>query len=91
MAAFLTAGTNEATSSTFTLAAGESTLLYLIDAAGPGLPEDIVVDIQVASSASEYFNIGVLTRQKPAQVLTAPGTFRVLRKACSTAVGVDRN
>lgn len=91
MAAFLTAGTNEATSSTFTLAAGESTLLYLIDAAGPGLPEDIVVNIQVLSAASQPFNIGVLTSNHPAWVLSAPGTFQVERKACSTAVGVDRN
>jgi hypothetical protein len=91
MAAFLTAGTTEAASSTFTLAAGESTLLYLIDAGGPGLPEDILVDIQVSSSATEYFNIGFLSRERPALVLTAPGTFRVLRRACSTAVGVDKN
>lgn len=91
MASFLTAGTTEAASSTFTLAAGESATLYLIDAAGPGLPEDIVVDIQIASSATEYFNIGVLTRERPCLVLTAVGTFRVLRKVCSTAVGVDKN
>lgn len=91
MAAFFTAAATELASSTFALATGESATLYLIDAGGPGLPADAVVDIQIASSATEYFNIGVLTRDNPARVLTAVGTFRLFRHACSAAVGVDKN
>ena len=91
MAAFFTAATTELASSTFTLAAGESAGLYLIDAGGPGLPADAVIDIQIASSATEYFNIGVLTPQRPALVLTMVGTFRLYRHTCSAAVGVDKN
>jgi hypothetical protein len=91
MASILTAGTTEAASSTFTLAAGESKTLYLTDAAGPGLPQDIAADVQIASAGSEYFTIGTLTRANPAQVLTAVGTFRVLRRTCSTPVGIEAN
>lgn len=91
MAAFLAAGTTEVASSTWALAANESCTLCLTDAAGPLLPTDAVVDIQVASTGGEYFNIGVLTPQRPALVLTAVGTFRLFRHLCSAAVGVEKN
>ncbi len=91
MAAFFTAATTELASSTFTLAAGESATLYLIDAAGPGLPEDAVIDVQIASSASEYFNVGSLTKHRPAAVLTGAGTYRLFRHLCSSAIGADKN
>ena len=91
MAAFLTAATTELASDTFALTSGQNATLYLIDAGGPGLPADAVVDVQIASSGSEYFNIGVLTREHPAYVLEAVGTFRLYRHACSAAVGVDKN
>lgn len=91
MAAFFTAATTELASSTFALAAGESATLYLIDAGGPGLPDDVVIDVQIASSATEYFNIGSLTKHRPSAVLTAVGTFRLFRHTCSSAVGVDKN
>lgn len=91
MASILTAGTTEAVSSTFTLAAGESATVYLTDAAGPGLPFDACADIQIASAGGEYFPFGTLTRTAPAQVLTAVGTFRVNRHPCATAVGIEKN
>lgn len=91
MAAFFTAATTELASSTWALAAGESCTLALTDAAGPALPDDAIVDIQIASTGGEYFNIGVLTKNRPALVLTAVGTFRLFRHVCSAAVGVEKN
>lgn len=91
MASILAAGITEAASSTFTLAAGESATIYLTDDSGPGLPVDASADVQIASAGGQYFTIGTLSRDKPAQVLTAVGTFRVLRKPCSTPVGIEVN
>lgn len=91
MASILTAGTTEAASSTFTLAAGEAKTVYLTSATGPTLAADVAADIQIASAGSQYFTIGTLSRSAPAYVVEAVGTFRVLRHPCSTAVGVEAN
>jgi hypothetical protein len=91
MASILTAGITEAASSTFTLAAGESATLYLTDDAGPSPAVDALADVQIASAGGEYFTVGSLTRTAPAQVLTAVGTFRVMRRPCSTPVGIEKN
>jgi hypothetical protein len=75
----------------FTLAAGESCTLFLKDAGGAnGLPDSALVTVQVKSSDTEYFDIGVLTRYEPAKALASPGTFRVARPAQAAAVGVDK-
>ena len=91
MASILSAGTTEAASSTFTLAAGESKTVYLTSAAGPGIASDIAADIQIASAGGEYFTLGTLTRAVPSYVVQAVGTFRVLRRKCSSAVGIEAN
>ncbi len=41
--------------------------------------------------AGSYVDVGVLTDATPAQVLTATGTFRVIKGPSQKAVGVDRD
>lgn len=90
MAELIASGTTEAASADFTLTAGGSTTLYLKDAAGSAVPYNSTALVQI-KSGTEYFTIGQLDDKNPAQVLTAIGTFRVLRLANSAAFGVDRD
>ena len=92
VAELITTGTSEAPSADFTLAAGDAATIFLKDAAGPSTTADanIVAKIQIKSAGAEYFDIGELNRNAVALVLSAPGTYRVLRLATSIAFGVDR-
>jgi hypothetical protein len=93
MSALIASGTNDLASADFTLAAGESATLCLVDAGGPGVPVSAVASIQFKAASGEYFAIGELTGSRPdgvAQVLSAAGTYRVVRAANSTAFGVDK-
>ena len=87
MAALLANGTTAASSADFSLV-GESTTLFLV-AATTAIP-DVAVLIEIKSAAATYHPIGVLTDETPAVVLSGPGTYRVSRQVCATAVGVDR-
>lgn len=90
MAELIASGTTETASADFTLTAGLSTTLYLKDAGGPTVPYNSTALVQI-KSGTEYFTVGQLDDKAPAQVLTAVGTFRVLRLANSSAFGVDRD
>lgn len=87
MAALLASGTTAASSADFTLT-GEASTLFL-DAATAQIP-DVIVTVEIKAASGVYHIIGNLTDENPAQVLTGPGTYRVSRLACATAVGVDR-
>lgn len=87
MAVLLASGTAAASSADFTLA-GEVSTLFL-DAATAQIP-DVIVSIEIKAASGVYHIIGNLTDENPAQVITGPGTYRVSRLACATAVGVDR-
>lgn len=87
----IASGTTATTSSDFTLAAGESTTLFLIDAAGTDVAFASQALIQIKETNSgAYFTIGRLDSNTPGQVLSAPGTFRVSRAASDVAFGVAR-
>ena len=87
MAALLANGTTAASSADFTLT-GETTTLFLV-AATATIP-DVSVLIEIKSAAATYHIVGNLTDENPAVVLSGPGTYRVSRQVCTTAVGVDR-
>lgn len=91
MPELLASGTTELASSNFALTSGQSTTLTLFDAAGPVVPDDALVHIQELASNGQYMNLGDLTSSELSKVLTATGTFRVLRRRCSGAIGVDRD
>jgi hypothetical protein len=92
MAAFLAAGTNAVGSADFTLASGDVVTLFLIDAADTdGITADAQIDLQIKSSGGMYYSVDALTYEKPSMMLTAPGTFRLYRRACTVAVGADKN
>lgn len=90
MAELIASGTTEADSADFILTAGGSATLYLKDAAGSAVAPLSTAEVQI-KSGTEYFTIGTLNIQNPAQVLTAVGTFRVRRMASATAFGVDKD
>lgn len=87
MAELLASGTTLAASADFTLT-GETSSLFLTAAAAQ-VPECVVL-VEVKSAAETYHIIGKLTESEPAKVLSGPGTYRVSRQVCATAVGVDR-
>lgn len=91
MAAYLTAGTSDTESSPFSLSANESATLYIVPAAGPEVPADSRVDIQIQGANNTWVTFGQLNVTNRAQVLTAAGTFRVRRRACTAAIAVDKN
>lgn len=90
MPELLSIANTELASADFTLAAGESATLNLKATATPVLPDGLVVDVQI-KSGTDYFTFGGLSSARPVQVLQAPGTFRVLRRASVAGCGVDRS
>lgn len=92
MAEILAAGTTELASSPFSVAAGETTTLYLkVTSANAVMPHDARAVLQLQEAGGAWQSLRQLDISNPAAVLTAVGTFRVVRQACSSAVGVDRN
>jgi len=53
MAELIAAGTTEADSADFTLAAGDQATLFLKDAAGPSVAADAIARLQIKSAAGE--------------------------------------
>lgn len=90
MPELLSIANTESASADFTLAAGESATLNLKASTSPMFPDGLVVDVQI-KSGSDYFTFGGLSSARPVQVLQAPGTFRVVRRASGSGCGVDRS
>ncbi len=91
MAELIASGTTESASADFTLAAGESATIFLKDAAGSAVSPLSFAEVQIKSADAQYFTVDTLSIARPALVLTAVGTFRVLRMANSAAFGVDKS
>lgn len=82
---------NAATSSEFTLAAGEVANLFLINNDGPGTPFTSIVNVEIKeTSGSQFFSVGSLDWSSRACNISGPGTFRIRRPAQPNAVGVAR-
>lgn len=80
------------TSADITLAAGASTTLSLsTGTTGVGVPYGASASIQIRSAGATYMPIGVLDAGNPIKVLTAVGTFRVVKSAAAVAFGVERD
>lgn len=69
------------------VAAGSSLTVALKDAAGPDVGGDATVWVELKDDAGQYFTVDTLSWQKPAIVISGPGTYRVRRKA-GVACGV---
>lgn len=80
-AQLLATGITEASSSDQTVAAGGALTVCLKDGEGPEVGGSPVVWIQLKDDAGQYFTIDELNAHKRALVITAPGVYRVLRKA----------
>lgn len=90
MAELIATGTTDLDSSEFTLSAADSVTLSLKSATDPNIPAGAQAVILLKTSASTFVRLGFLNEQMPAQVLLAPGTYKVTRRACATAYGVDK-
>lgn len=86
----LATGATALQSSDIVVAAGSIATVFLKDAAGPDVPQDAVVLIEIKDSAGQYFTIGSMTRQQSAKVLTGPATFRLNRPVQTSAVGAEQ-
>jgi len=95
MASLIAISADQAASADFTLAAGASTTLSLTNAntnaSGVTLPTPIVALIQLKGSSNAYVTVGQIDSGTPQKVLSAIGTFRVLKLASAVAAGVDRD
>ncbi len=91
MAQILAAGTTLADSSSVTLVAGDSATLSLF---GTDFPNPrCAADIQKQASSGAWVTIGQLRfiQDECSKVLSAVGTFRVQRRKCPSAIGVDQD
>lgn len=91
MAELIATGTAQADSADFTLAAGDSAVLYLKDAAGAQVGANSIARVQIKSADGQYFTVGELNCREVAKVLSGAGTYRVRRLASDEAFGVDKN
>lgn len=93
MAELLSAGTDAAASSDFTLAAGASAALWL-KAPGGYLYAGTSVLVERKDASGAYTAIGEMNERNPCGSVSNPGgsteTFRVRRQSAPDPVGVDR-
>ena len=85
----LVAGTGEATSSDITVSQGSSAVVSLFTEDANGIPAGADAAI-VYDTGTREVTIGSLNAFTPAQVIQAPGVFRVIRRSSGggAAVGV---
>jgi hypothetical protein len=92
MATLIATSTAGATSADIVLASGASATLSLVNGnAGDDVCTDAVAQIQVKSAGGNYFTIGQLDFMNKSLVLSATGTFRVLKPLSALAYGVENN
>jgi hypothetical protein len=90
VANILASGTTQAASGEFTLAAGESTTLFVSSAAGSDANSAVQAKVQIKSAGGLWTTVGTLRRGQLAAVLNGAGTYRVLRMLTTTAFGIER-
>lgn len=81
----------QAASADIVLTAGQNTSLYLTGSVSGTYVDSAALAFIQIKSGSQYYTIGQLDALNPAKVLSAIGTFRVLKQACAAAFGVDRD
>lgn len=87
MAQILAASTAETTSSDIVVSAAAVFSLFSTNGARPlGSAQ-----IQKKASNNAYITIGSLSDATPVQVLSAAGTYRVVKSGSSVATGVDQD
>lgn len=84
----LSVGTSSDPSADFIVASGEQLTLALKSASSSNNFPNAQVYIQLKDDAGKYWTIETLGFTKPAVILSAAGTYRLVRKANSKAVGV---
>ena len=91
MAVILGSGVTEAGSTDIIISAGSRATVFLSDAAGPMVDPASQAEVQIKSAGGEYFKVGVLNSENAfIQAITAPGTYRVLRRAAAVAFAVEQ-
>lgn len=86
----LAAGTAAATSSSVTLASGETITLFLVTPAG-AISSDVAVSVEYQNSSSGWTALAVMSSPSmPGVTFSGPTVFRVNRPASRFSVGVDR-
>lgn len=90
MAELLASSTAAADSADFTLTAGNTATLNLKGGSETWVGPQSIAYVQIKSSDNRYYNIGAMTVQNPAVVVSAAGTYRVSKMAAPEAYGVDK-
>lgn len=90
MANIIAAGTADTTSAEFTLAAGDSTTLFLTLPTGEEALPGALVKVQIKSAGATWTTVGTLGVDGLGKVLTGAGTYRAWRPVSPIAVGVER-
>jgi hypothetical protein len=93
MASLIANGTAEEASGDIALLDGANAVVSLRPAvANDPLPARAAALIQLKTSDNTYATIpdGVLTAESWVKVIPGPATYRVVRRACATAFGVDK-
>ena len=83
----LDVGTNTTPSDDFTVESGDQITLALKSNSDSGNPPNAQVYLQLKDDDDNYWTVDTLNVHKSAVVLSAAGTYRLIRKSGGTAVG----
>ena len=83
-------GTSDTPSTEFTVTTGTEVFLFLVNEAGGNITPFARADIQLKSSDGQWFNQVALTGANPGSYLGAGGPYRVVRRRCDSAFGVEK-
>lgn len=75
-------------STDFTISEGSQKTLVLKSNATNGLFPNAQVYLQIKDDSGKYWTVETLSSHNPAIIVVSPGTYRFLRKAGGSAVGV---
>lgn len=89
MATLIASGTAAAESAEFTLASSDVVTLSLFSASDPEIP-DLAQGVIMMKTSGSFIRVGFLDQRTPALALSAPGTYKVIRRECKVAFGVDK-
>lgn len=82
-------GTTNATSTPFTVAAGETVGVMLVSSVSGFVVPGATAQVQAQTAGGQYVTLAELVASDPAVAINAPGTYRIFRPA-GISVGVDR-
>ena len=90
MAQLIASSASAATSSDFTVGAGESATISLFDADGANVYGSARVELKSSNNTYIFIPNGELNAVNSGLRITAPGTYRVTKDAAAVAFGVDK-